>query len=144
MKIDRELRSRVEQKVVSKKQSTKQSFEEIVRTKSEHMRRHDLEKLLEEISEQGKKVARFRSFRDLAKFKRMIQQFLEEAVFEGLSLKEIRNFNATNFSHRLTTVEKIDEKLLQLTEDLINQEKKAVDLLAIIGEIEGLLVNVYM
>lgn len=144
MKIDRELRSRVEQKVVSKKQSSKQNFEEIVRTKSEHMRKRDLEKLIEDITKQGEKIARFRSFRDLARFKRMIQQFLEEAVFDGLSLKETRNFNPTNFSHRLITVEKIDEKLVQLTDDMLDQEKKAVDILAVIGEIEGLLINLYM
>ncbi|HLS23738.1 MAG TPA: DUF327 family protein, partial [Pseudogracilibacillus sp.] len=76
-------------------------------------------------------------------FKRMIQQFLEGAVFDGLSVKKTRNFNTTNFSHRLMTVEKIDEKLVELTDELLDQESKAVDLLAIIGEIEGLLINLY-
>src|SRR5690625_1991964 len=128
MKIDRELRSKVEQKPFAKKQTGKQNFAEMVRTKSEQMRQQDLETLLNDITKQGEKVARFRSFKDLARFKRMIREFLEEAVFDGLSVKEVRNFHPDHFSHRLITVEKIDEKLVQLTNDLLNKEKKAVDL----------------
>lgn len=144
MKIGHELRSKVDRKPVQKKHESKRNFGAIVQSKSTHLRQEELDALLEDITEQGKKVARFRSFRDLARFKRMIKQFLQEAVYEGMSVKETHNFNTTNFSHQLLTVEKIDEKLIELTEELLDQEKKAVDLLAIIGEIEGLLVNVYM
>lgn len=143
MRIDQEVRSKVERKPMQQKQSGKKDFHAIVRTKSDFMKRNDLENMVRNIKEQGEKVARVRSFRDLARFKRMIQEFLEEAVFDGLSVKETQNFNSTNFSHRLITVEKIDEKLVELTEDLLDEEAKAVDLLAIIGEIEGLLVNLY-
>ncbi|MDY0394833.1 DUF327 family protein [Virgibacillus halophilus] len=38
----------------------------------------------------------------------------------------------------------MDEKLVKLTEDVLDQEKKTVDLLDTIGEIKGLLVNIYM
>lgn len=143
MRIDQDVRSKVERKPMKQKQSGKKNFNEIVRTKSEFLKKNDLQNMVRDITEQGEKLIRFRSFRDLARFKRMIQEFLDEAVFDGLSVKETRNFNATNFSHRLITVEKIDEKLVDLTEDLLDQESKAVDLLAIIGEIEGLLVNLY-
>lgn len=143
MRIDQDVRSKVERKPMQHKQSSKQDFDAIVRTKSDFLKRNDLQQMVRDITEQGKKVVRFRSFRDLARFKRKIQEFLEEAVFDGLSVKQTHNFNPTNFSHRLITVEKIDEKLVELTEDLLDQESKAVDLLAIIGEIEGLLVNLY-
>ena len=45
---------------------------------------------------------------------------------------------------RLKIVETIDEKLIELAEDLLNEEKTSVDLLAKIGEIKGLLINLYM
>src|SRR5699024_7837710 len=143
MRIDQEVRPRVERKSMQQKHSSKQNFDEIVRTKSDFLKKNDLQKMVRDIAEQGEKLVRFRSFRDLAKFKRKIQEFLEEAVFDGLSIKETRSFNPTNFSHRLITVENIDEKLVELTEEVLNKESKAVDLLAIIGEIEGLLVNLY-
>lgn len=143
MRIDQDVRSKVERKPMQQKHSGKQDFDAIVRTKSDFLKKNDLQQMVRDITEQGKKVVRFRSFRDLARFKRKIQEFLEEAVFDGLSVKQTHNFNPTNFSHRLITVEKIDEKLVELTEDLLDQESKAVDLLAVIGEIEGLLVNLY-
>lgn len=144
MKISQDLRSKVERKPVQKKYETKKNFGAIVQSKASHLKQEQLEALFEDISEQGKKVVRFRSFRDLARFKRLIKQFLQETVYEGMSVKELHNFNMTHLNHRLLTVEKIDEKLIQLTDDLLDQEKKAVDLLSIIGEIEGLLINLYM
>lgn len=107
------------------------------------MHNQEMEKLITDITKQGEKLATFRSFQDLAKFKRMIKQFLNEAVYDGLKLDETRSFNTTSFTHKMTTVKEVDEKLVELTEDLMDQEKKTVDLLGLIGEIEGLLVNIY-
>lgn len=143
MKVGRDIRSRVDHKPVRRSLDNKQGFEKIVQAESHHLRREELVKLVEDITEQGKKIARFRSFRDLAKFKRMIKEFLQMAVYEGLEVKETRSFNTSSFSHQLVTVREIDEKLVQLTEDVMDQERKTVDLLALIGEIEGLLVNLY-
>lgn len=143
MRIEQDVGSKVERKPLKQKLSERNDFQTIVRKKSDALKKNDLQQMVRDITEQGEKVARFRSFRDLARFKRMIQEFLEKAVFEGLSVKQKRDFHSTNFSHRFTMVEKIDNKLVELTEDLLDQEAKAVDLLAVIGEIEGLLINLY-
>lgn len=143
MRIEQDVGSKVERKPLKQKLSERNDFQTIVRKKSDALKKNDLQQMVRDITEQGEKVARFRSFRDLARFKRMIQEFLEKAVFEGFSVKQKRDFHSTNFSHRFTMVEKIDNKLVELTEDLLDQEAKAVDLLAVIGEIEGLLVNLY-
>lgn len=45
---------------------------------------------------------------------------------------------------RVKTVEEMDEKVMELTEEVVDQEKSTVDLLRTIDEIKGLLVNVYM
>ncbi len=37
----------------------------------------------------------------------------------------------------------IDEKMIALTEDMLVQEKSSIKLLSKIGEIEGLLLNIY-
>lgn len=54
----------------------------------------------------------------------MIKHFLQETVHSGLSLKELRIFNMTGSGHRLTTVEEVDEKLIQLAKDVLDQEKR--------------------
>lgn len=43
----------------------------------------------------------------------------------------------------MSTVKIIDEKIAQLAEDLMDEEKKTIDILGLIGEIKGLLVNIY-
>lgn len=137
------MRSRVEQKTYSKLPEGTKNFNKMVQTQFHKMKREELDKLMRDITKQGEKIARFRSFRDLATFKRMIKQFLEKTVYSGLELAESHHFSPTSSSHTLKTVKQIDEKLLQLTDELMEQEKSNVDLLGIIGEINGLLINIY-
>ena len=143
MKISQEIHTKIDQKPLRKVETSRENFDQIVQSHTQKLKDQELEKLIQDITKQGEKLARFRSFRDLAKFKRMIKQFLEETVYNGYRLNESRNFNMNSYSHKLTTVKKIDEKLVQLTEDLLDQEKKTVDLLGLIGEIRGLLINLY-
>lgn len=143
MKIGQEISSKIEQKPFRRSNEEKQNFEQIVKSESHRIKQEEVEKLMQDITKQGEKIARFRSFPDLAKFKRMIKQFLQKTVYSGLSLHESRSFNTMRYNHSLTTVNEIDEKLIQLTEDIIDQEKKTVDLLGVIGEIRGLLINLY-
>ena len=143
MKISQEMQPKVNQSTVSKTKEGNQLFDQLVQTHSHKLVREELGELLDDITKQGKKLAKFRYFQDLAKFKRMIKEFLQETVYKGLKLKHNQNFTANHYSQKLTTVEEIDEKLVDLTEDVLDQEKKTVDLLGTIGEIRGLLVNLY-
>src|SRR5690625_1916224 len=143
MKIGQEMRARVEQKTFSKQPEGTKNFNKLVQSQFHKMKREELDQLMQDITKQGEKIARFRSFKDLATFKRMIKEFLEKTVYSGLELSESHHFSANSSSHTLLTVKKIDEKLLELTEDLMEQEKPTVDLLGIIGEINGLLINIY-
>src|SRR5690625_2446312 len=111
MKISQEIRSKVEQTPIRKVTEGKKDFEQLVQNHSHKIKKNELERLVEDITEQGKKIARFRSFRDLAKFKRMIKEFLQKTVYNGLELKENRSFHSQSFNHKLTTVNEIDEKL---------------------------------
>ncbi len=48
-----------------------------------------------------------------------------------------------NGSPSMTIVKQIDEKLMELTEQMMNQEEKSIQILGLIGEIKGLLINLY-
>lgn len=143
MKIGQEVKSNINQTPIQKTTEGKTPFDQLVKTQSHKLLHKELGKLVDDISKQGEKLVRFRSFRDLAKFKRMIKEFLQETVYSGLKLNHQQNFHANRYSHKLTTVEEIDDKLITLTEEMLDQEKKSVDLLGIIGEIRGLLINLY-
>lgn len=143
MKIGQEIRSQVDTKHLRQTPDGKANFDQLVNVKVHRVKREELQKMLTDISNQGKKLARFRSFQDLAKFKRMIKDFLHETVYSGLELQESHNFNPDGYSQKLAVVKEVDEKLVELTEDIMDQEKKTIDLLSVIGEIKGLLVNLY-
>src|SRR5690625_7377371 len=115
------MQPKVNQTTVSKAKEENQHFDKLVQTQSHKLVREELSELLDDITKQGEKLAKFRSFRDLAKFKRMIKEFLQETVNKGLKLNHQHSFHANQYSQKLTTVEEIDEKLLELTKDEIGR-----------------------
>ena len=58
-------------------------------------------------------------------------------------LKQSHTWNRFGEGRKLKIVETIDEKLVELAEEILNQEKSSIDLLDKIGEIKGLLINLY-
>ncbi|RWZ50144.1 DUF327 family protein [Halobacillus fulvus] len=145
MKISQEVRTQMEaaQKPSSQPVKGKPSFDALVQSQSRQMQEVQLQRLLSGITAQGERVARFRSFRDLAKYKRLIKDFVQESVQYGMGLKHSRSFHGHGQTRKLTTVETVDEKLAELTEAMMDQEQGSIDLLGIIGEIKGLLINLY-
>ncbi|MBC5638384.1 YaaR family protein [Ornithinibacillus sp. BX22] len=145
MKISQEMLKQIDtsQKSVRTAKQDQPSFGSIVQSQTQKMQAAELQRLMSDITVQGDRLARFRSFKDLVKFKRLIKRFLEEAVSNGLDVQKSLSFSYTGSSRNLTLVKEIDEKLIALTEEIMNQEKKTVDLLGLIGEIKGLLVNIY-
>ncbi|MFG6150793.1 YaaR family protein [Halobacillus sp. B23F22_1] len=145
MKITQDVRAQLEG---TKQQSQvnnrgRQSFDSMVHSQTKQLQANQLNQLMQSISTQGEKVARFRSFRDLAKYKRLIKDFLEEAVQYGYHIKQSHSFNIEGRGRKLTIVESVDDRLAELSEAVMDQERNSIDLLGIIGEIKGLLINLY-
>lgn len=118
-------------------------FGTIVQQQTGQLKQAELQKLISDLTTQGQKVARFRSFKDLAKYKRMVKKFLKEAVDHGISLKQSHRFLLDGDNRKLMTIEKVDEKLLELTETVMDQEQPSIEILDLIGEIKGMLINLY-
>jgi len=72
-----------------------------------------------------------------------VKTFLQDTVYNGLDLKRSSSFSLDGQHSMLQIVEEVDAKLIELTEQVMGQEKKTVDLLDLIGEIKGLLINLY-
>ena len=142
IKISQDLQSQTIKQIRSQA-SAQQSFDKIVKSTTHQLKQQEIQYLMNEITIQGDKLSRFRSFRDLAKFKRLVKDFLAETVYTGLDLTKSQNFSPEGHSQQLTIVKEVDEKLIELTDGIINQERNAVDLLGVIGEIKGLLLNLY-
>ncbi|MGA9226754.1 MAG: DUF327 family protein, partial [Mesobacillus sp.] len=58
-------------------------------------------------------------------------------------LKHSHSWNQYGEGRSLKLVDTIDEKLVDLTEELMDKKDKQIDILGKIGEIKGLLINIY-
>ncbi|TFB21057.1 DUF327 family protein [Filobacillus milosensis] len=143
MKISQDLKTQLDTSKANanKTNGTTMSFQQTVSQEKQKMHEAQLNRLLGDLSAQGEKVAKFRSFKDLARYKRMVQQFMEEAVQYGLELDQQRSWSMNGDNRKLMLVKQVDEKLIQLTDDVLDQQKSSIDVLDVIGEIKGLLLN---
>ncbi|HZG73892.1 MAG TPA: YaaR family protein, partial [Chondromyces sp.] len=123
--------------------SAQVKFGELVEQQEQKMRKDQLSQLLLEIESAGEKLANSRTFQDLAKYKNLVRRFVRETIDFGMELKQSHTWNQFGEGRQLRIVETIDKKLVELTEEVLNKEKSPIDLLRQIGEVKGLLVNLY-
>lgn len=145
MKINQELHIKLDQ-VAKESRNTaavQTRFSALVQKQNHKLQFDGLNKLLKDIEGAGNRLVRSRNFKDLARYKMLVKKFVKEAVDYGMDLKQSQSWNQYGQNRPLTTVETIDDKLIQLTEDIFDQEKDALGILSQIGEIKGLLINLY-
>ncbi|MFJ7756166.1 YaaR family protein [Peribacillus muralis] len=118
-------------------------FQQMVQTQDQKMQIQTLNRLIGDIEGAGQRLVRSRTFRELAKYKALVKRFVKEAVEYGLELKQSTSWNQYGQSRPLKTVETIDARLLELSEEILNKEKSSLEILEMIGEIKGLLINLY-
>ncbi|MEH7335174.1 YaaR family protein [Neobacillus drentensis] len=121
------------------------SFQQVLTEKQTHYAKEQLNALLEDIHKQGERLVRSRTLKDLHQYKRMIKSFLQDVVKFGLSLEETTSFPSMSSRERkLKVIKEVDTKLLQLSQEMIEQEDQNIRLLDSIGEIKGLLIDLYL
>jgi uncharacterized protein len=138
-----EQRSQQLQDVMKKDQSssTKHSqFGHMVQQSGKGLLKETLQQLMNKVEEQGKVLGKRRTIDDLISYKKLVQQFLQEAS-NGINLLEEHSHNRHKTYKVLRAV---DEKLLELNKEVLDKEDDGVKLLAVVGEVKGLLVNLYM
>lgn len=145
MKVNSDLRAGLEKQRNEQLQRTQgeNQFGKMVTKQSERLQNEQITRLFGDLTAAGDRLARSRNLRDMAKFKMLVRRFLKEAVETGFELKKSHTWNQYGDGRKLTIVNTIDEKLIELAQNLLDEEKDTVDLLDAIGEIKGLLFNLY-
>lgn len=98
--------------------------------------------LLNEISEQGKKISKHTDVRDMKRYRELIKSFLNEVVYRSHKFSR-ENFLDRRGRHRVYGIVRlIDENLDELAEELLKEEKDNIAILSKVGEIRGLLLDI--
>lgn len=119
------------------------AFNEIMAVTEEKHERSHLDDMLDDIRDKGKELTEKKEVEILLAYKEMVKSFIEEAVNFGLKVVERRGHGRAGRSKVMRLVSLIDEKMIDMTENLLKEEKTSIKLLSKIGEIEGLLLNIY-
>jgi uncharacterized protein YaaR (DUF327 family) len=121
------------------------SFKELLDHAEDDSRQKEmLDEMMEKINEKGKDLIETRTVESLFEYKEMVKGFVEEAVTFGLRIEERRGMSRSTRSKVLRVVSAVDSKLLELTDIIIAQEESKIKILQKVGEIQGLLVNIYL
>lgn len=121
----------------------KTSFQEIMQQGRNNAGYEKLGQLLHKIEDQGKVLSESRTVDELRKYKQLVKEFMDDAVKMGLNLEEKRGFNRRGRTKVYKIVREVDTKLMNLTDAVLKEQKKGLDILKMTGEIQGLLINIY-
>lgn len=102
-----------------------------------------LDRMVQDIEDQGKLLSQSLNVEDLRTYKQMVKDFMQDAVKHGLKLEERRGFNRRGRTKVYKIVTEVDKKLLDLTDAVLKKQEKGLKVLDLVGEIKGLLLNIY-
>ena len=116
-------------------------------TLASHIEEADLQarlnSLMEEITMQGDKLAKKRDIRDMKKYRGLIKDFMNEIVNRSHQFSR-ENFLDRRGRHRVYgIIRMVDQTLDELAQELVKDEKDNLAILAKIGEIRGLLLDIF-
>ena len=99
--------------------------------------------LFEDIAMQGKKISKHMDVRDMKRYRGLIKDFLTEIVNRSHKFSR-ENFLDRKGRHRVYGIIRlIDTNLDELAEELMKEEKDNISILGKIGEIRGLLLDIF-
>lgn len=98
--------------------------------------------LMEDIVEQGNRIAQHMDIHDMKRYRGLIKEFLNEVVYRSHKFSR-ENFLDRRGRHRVYGIIKlIDSNLDELASELVADEKDHISILGMIGEIKGLLLDI--
>lgn len=99
--------------------------------------------MMEEIVMQGDKIVKRMDVKDMRKYRSLIKEFMNEIVNRSHKFSR-ENFLDRRGRHRVYGIIRlVDEKLDELAQELVKDERDTISILAKVGEIRGLLLDIF-
>lgn len=103
-----------------------------------------LSSLMEQITEEGEKLAKRKDLRDMKHYRGLVKAFMNEIISRSHSFSR-ENFLDRRGRHRVYGIVRlVDQNLDDLAQELMKDEKDNLAILSKIGEIRGLLLDIFM
>ena len=111
----------------------------------EHANAYDaLTDMVSEIEKQGERLAQNFNINELKHYKKMIAEFLQIALGSALAFEKERYIDKRGRTRKYALVKTINEKVDDLMRAIIRQESSNIEVLKMIDDIRGLLLDLIM
>ena len=100
--------------------------------------------MLEDIQEQGQKVAEKADIKEMQKYRSMISELLQETVSNSYAFKKENAFDTLGRHRVYALINKVNEKLDGMTQEVLQEESDNIALLDAVDDIRGLLVDLML
>lgn len=101
-----------------------------------------IDRALAEIEELGARLGQSISMADLKRYRQAVAGLMKDLTGHMLQVRTQLEWDSRAWEHRtLTTIQKVDAELEKLTDMVLNQEQDRLGILAKIGEIKGMLLD---
>lgn len=98
--------------------------------------------LMDQINEQGDKIAKHMDIADMKKYRELVKEFMNEVVNRSHEFTR-ENFLDRKGRHRVYgMIRQVDDNLDGLAQELVKEEKDHIAILGHIDEIRGLLLDI--
>lgn len=118
-------------------------FKRHLSNESEHAYTEQIKSLISDIEKQGAILSRRADMGELQKYREMITSLMNETVSNGFVFNKEGNIGMNGRNRVYVTIRKINEKLDEMTQKILNDEKSNLNILNDVDDIRGLLVDMY-
>jgi uncharacterized protein len=119
------------------------NFSDFMQQQDQKANQEQLNRMLEQIQNQGERLAKTMTVRELRAYKLLVQRFLEETVRRGVGIKDSRGWDRRGRGKQYKVLDEIDGKLLEMADAMLDTEQGRIDLLNKVGEVRGMLINLF-
>lgn len=130
--------------VKQKPNASGSSFTDLMYDKKDGETREQLESMMKNIRSKGEELVDSKNLELLVSYKKMVKNFVAQAVNFAFEVVDRKGRSRMGRSKILKIVSKIDENLVEITEEFLSEEKNRLKLLDKIGELGGLLTDIYI
>jgi uncharacterized protein YaaR (DUF327 family) len=111
--------------------------------KTQKLQEKELSQFLTQLEDQGKKLSQSMSSKDLIKFKSMIKTFLQSTFGQSRQMQEESSWDFRGQPRVMARVSNINRALEELGEQVLSTQAEPMEILNKIGEIKGLIIDLF-
>lgn len=120
------------------------AFMDTLKDTDSESRRQACDQILRQIDSLSEELKKAPTPSGVKKYRRLVASFIKEAMSQTYELNEETHWDRSGNRKSYITVRNINKALEELTDEVMNREKKQINLVARLDEIRGMLLDLYV